>query len=232
VKLVAYLRVSTEKQSEEGLGLEVQEQAIRRWARKNGHRVVDVLTDAGVSGSNGLENRNELSIALEALRDGIAGGLVVYRLDRLARDLVVQEQLLMEIRNLGGRVFSTAGGEQDYLTDDPDDPSRRLIRHVLGAVNDYERAMIRLRLRRGQQRKAELGGYAAGRPRYGYRAEGKQLVEVPGEQEVIKRVRRLRRAGNSYRQIAALLEGEKVRPRSGGTWHPTMVARLLHSARS
>jgi DNA invertase Pin-like site-specific DNA recombinase len=69
--------------------------------------VVDVFTDAGVSGSNGLENRNELSIALEALRDGIAGGLVVYRLDRLARDLVLQEQLLMEIRNLGGRVFST-----------------------------------------------------------------------------------------------------------------------------
>jgi Resolvase, N terminal domain len=66
-------------------------------------------TDAGVSGSSGLENRNELSIALEALRDGIAGGLVVYRLDRLARDLVLQEQLLMEICNLGGRTFSTAG---------------------------------------------------------------------------------------------------------------------------
>jgi DNA invertase Pin-like site-specific DNA recombinase len=112
------------------------------------------------------------------------------------------------------------------LTDDPDDPSRRLIRHVLGAVNDYERGMIRLRLRRGQQRKAELGGYAAGRPRYGYRAEGKQLVEVPGEQEVIKRVRRLRRIGCSYRQISAELEGERLRPRSGGRWHPTMLARI------
>jgi DNA invertase Pin-like site-specific DNA recombinase len=226
VKLVAYLRVSTDKQSEEGLGLEVQEQAIRRWARKSGHRVVDVFTDAGVSGSNGLENRNELSIALEALRDGIAGGLVVYRLDRLARDLVLQEQLLMEIRNLGGRVFSTAGGEQDYLTDDPDDPSRRLIRQVLGAVNEYERGMIRLRLRRGQQRKAEKGGYAAGRPNYGYRAEGGELVPVPEEQAVIERVRRLRRAGRSYREISAELEGEDLRPRSGGRWHPTMLARI------
>jgi DNA invertase Pin-like site-specific DNA recombinase len=38
VKLVAYLRVSTDRQAEEGLGLEVQEQAIRTWARANDHR--------------------------------------------------------------------------------------------------------------------------------------------------------------------------------------------------
>jgi hypothetical protein len=40
--------------------------------------VVEVFTDAGVSGSNGLENRHELPAALEVLRDGIVGGLVVY----------------------------------------------------------------------------------------------------------------------------------------------------------
>lgn len=226
MRLVAYLRVSTDKQAEEGLGLEVQEQAIRGWARKNGHRLVEVFIDAGVSGSNGLETRRELPEALEALRDGAAAGLVVYRLDRLARDLVLQEQLLMEIRKLGGQVFSTAGGEQDYLVDDPDDPSRRLIRQVLGAVNEYERGMIRLRLRRGQQRKAEKGGYAGGRPRYGFRARDKELVPAPEERAVIERVRRMRRAGRSYRQIAAELEGEGIRPRSGGRWHPTMLARL------
>ena len=39
MKLVAYLRVSTDRQAEEGLGLDVQDRAIRRWARDNGHRI-------------------------------------------------------------------------------------------------------------------------------------------------------------------------------------------------
>ena len=58
----------------------------------------------------------------------------VYRLDRLARDLIVQETVLAEVKRLGGEVFSTSAAEAGYLSDDPDDPSRKLIRQVLGAV--------------------------------------------------------------------------------------------------
>jgi DNA invertase Pin-like site-specific DNA recombinase len=158
VKLVAYLRVSTDRQAEEGLGLEVQEQAIRALARTERHRVVLWARDEGVSGSNGLETREGLADALEALKSRQAGGLVVYRLDRLARDLVLQEKLLADVRRMGGEVFSTSSAEASYLTDDPDDPSRKLIRQVLGAVNEYERAMIALRLRSGRRKKHDNGG--------------------------------------------------------------------------
>lgn len=227
MKVVAYLRVSTDKQAEEGLGLDVQEQAIRRWAKSEGHRVVLLCRDAGVSGSSGLDSRRELPDALEMLHGQGAQGLVVYRLDRLARDLVLQEQLLMEVRRAGAEVFSTSPSEQDYLKDDPDDPSRRLIRQVLGAINEYERGMIRLRLRRGQQRKAEKGGYAGGRPPYGYRADGRALVPIPDEQAIIRQARELRDIGLSYREIAERLTSDSSYPRSGGVWHPTMVARMV-----
>jgi DNA invertase Pin-like site-specific DNA recombinase len=90
LRVVGYLRVSTDKQAEEGLGLDVQEQAIRTWAKSTGHRVVAWFRDEGVSGSNGLDARDGLAEALDALRTRAAGGLVVYRLDRLARDLVLQ----------------------------------------------------------------------------------------------------------------------------------------------
>jgi len=52
----------------------------------------------------------------------------VHRLDRLARDLVLQEQLLAECWRMGATVSSTAAGEDAYLSDDPADPSRRLIK--------------------------------------------------------------------------------------------------------
>ena len=87
-----------------------------------------------MSGSNGIDQRRALGDALELISDGKAAGLVVYRLDRLARDLIIQETLLAEVRRLGGEVFSTSVAEAGYLNDDPDDPSRKLIRQVLGAV--------------------------------------------------------------------------------------------------
>src|SRR5258706_7555130 len=158
MKVAGYLRVSTDRQAEEGLGLEVQEHAIRAWARNNGHRVGSWYRDEGLSGSNGLDQREGLADALDALKNRGAAGLVIYRLDRLARDLVLQEQLLADVRRMRAEVFSTSAGEAGYLSDDPDDPSRKLIRQVLGAVSEYERGMISLRLRSGRRRKAENGG--------------------------------------------------------------------------
>src|SRR5207244_2593385 len=108
-----------------------------------------------------------------AVRDGRVRGLVVYRLDRLARDLVLQEQLLSEVWRMHGVVCSTSPSEDAYLAPDDagDDPSRALIRQILGAVAQYERGMIRLRLRQGKARKVARGGYAGGAPPFGFRAE-------------------------------------------------------------
>jgi DNA invertase Pin-like site-specific DNA recombinase len=174
VKVVVYVRVSTGKQVEEGLGLADQEHACRAWARQHSHQVVAVFRDEGISGTKELEHRLGLAEALAAVKDGRAGAIVVYRLDRLARDLVLQEQLLAEVWR-SGELFSTAGGEAN-LHDDPEDPSRRLIRQVLGAVSEYERAMIALRLRRGRAAKAARGGFAYGSPAFGHRAAGRALV--------------------------------------------------------
>ena len=230
MKLVSYIRVSTDKQAEEGLGLEIQEQAIKKWAKANKHRIISVCSDSGLSGSNGLDTRVELASALEMLSNGTAKGIVVYRLDRLARDLVLQEQLLLEMRRLDAELFSTASGEQDYLRDDPDDPSRKMIRQILGAVNEYERGMIRLRLRRGRQRKKANGGYSGGRPPYGFRAEAGELVKQPEEQEAIAATRRLHASGRSIRSIAQELGQVGYVTRTGkSVWHPTQVARLIGS---
>lgn len=65
MKVVGYLRVSTDRQAEEGLGLEVQEQAIRSWAEDHGHHLIGMTRDEGISGSNGIDTRIGLADALE-----------------------------------------------------------------------------------------------------------------------------------------------------------------------
>jgi DNA invertase Pin-like site-specific DNA recombinase len=99
----------------------------------------------------------------------------------------------------------------------------------MGVFAQLERSMIVARLRRGREMKRAAGGYAAGRPRYGYRANGGSLVSVPEEQRAIRLARRMRKRGLSFRQIADPLEAEGLLPRSGGRWHPPMVARLVSS---
>ncbi|MFO7548078.1 MAG: recombinase family protein [Acidimicrobiia bacterium] len=222
MRVVGYIRVSSIGQVEDGQGLAIQEQAIRRWAREHRHRLVAVHRDEGVSGR--LEPRDGLEEALSAVRFNGAEGLVVASLDRLARSLTVQEAALQQAWSAGGRVFAVDTGE--VLADDPEDPVRTFVRQVLGAVSQLEAGMIARRLRRGRLHKAESGGYAHGAPRYGWRAEGGELVPDPAEQAVVERIRALRADGASLRDIAGVLNAEGVRSKRGGRWHPATVARV------
>jgi DNA invertase Pin-like site-specific DNA recombinase len=227
VRLVAYIRVSTQSQVEDGNGLDVQREAIAKWASANGHQIVRECTDEGVSGAVDGLDRAGLACALRTIHSGVASGIVVFKLDRLARDLIVQEQLLAEVRRLGAIVYSTSTGEAEYLTDDPSDPSRKLIRQVLGAVNEYERGVISLRLRMGRERKRESGGFAFGSPPFGLRAEARELVAEPSEGATVERILELRRCGASLRAISDELNNADTPAKRGGSWHPQTVSRVV-----
>jgi DNA invertase Pin-like site-specific DNA recombinase len=232
VKLVAYLRVSTDVQVEQGNGLDVQRRTIRAWAKTNGHRIVLWVADEGVSGSNGLEQREGLVEALSALQGRQIEGLVVYRLDRLARDSILREQLLREIARLGGRAFSTSDAEAHDTDPNGDalDPSRRLIRQVLAAVSEYERAMIRLRMRAGKEAKRAKRGFIGGQVPLGFRAADGILVPDDDEQAALRRLLELRAEGLSLRAIGDRLLSEGHQPKRSDRWHPKVLAALLERA--
>ena len=226
LRLVGYCRVSSPTQVETGQGLAIQQKTIREWIKEHDHRLVGLHRDEGISGT--VEEREALTEVLAAIRFNGAEGLVVTSLDRLARSLTVQEAVLAQVWSAGGRVFTTDEGEVPQ--DDPDDPVRTFVRLVLGAVGQLERSLIARRLRRGRQHKAKQGGYAAGAPPLGFRAEGRQLVPDPDEQAVVQRIVELRSDGTSLRRIAATLTAEGLAPKRGGAWHPQQVARVLDRA--
>lgn len=242
MKLAAYLRVSTDRQAEQGFGLDVQESAVQAWAKANGHRIVGWFRDEGVSGSNGVETRDALPQALNAIHRGEAEGIVVYSLDRLARKLEHQEGILAHVWKDAGRVFSIGDGGE-ILEDDPDDPMRTAIRQMRGVFAQLERAMITKRMRDGKRQKRSQRGYVGdGSPPYGMISKDGELVKAPDEQKAIAMMKRLRRQGKSLREIGRALEeaGHKppqtnrpgIRRRTQGTvpsgrWHPTTVSAIL-----
>lgn len=224
MNLISYLRVSTDQQAEHGFGLQVQDEQITSWARAAGHRIVASYRDEGISGSTDVDGRPGLASALAAT--ATAEGLVVAKLDRLARKLTVQEAVLAQVWRSGGRVFTVDLGE--VLQDDPDDPMRTAMRQMVGVFAQLERAMIVARMTAGRRAKRERGGFASfGSPSFGQRAEGKELVRDGAEQVVIARMVELRDEGQSLRAISATLNLEGLRPKRAEQWYPETVRRVL-----
>lgn len=223
-RAIPYLRVSTNEQATEGLGLDVQLQACRSWAQRNGYVLVPGERDEGISGTAPLDERPGLARALARLEDKAAEALIVYRLDRLARDIIVQETVVRRLEAAGRRVISAT--EPDITSSD-EDPTRALVRGLLGLIAAYERAVIKGRLASARRLKAERGEYAGGRPPYGYAAVSGTLIPLPDEQRVLRRIAELRREGCSLQGICRRLADEGLKPRSAQRWHPWQIAKLL-----
>lgn len=214
---IAYLRVSTEAQLD-GLGLDVQRDACIELAQREGLTVAQVFTDEGISGSEGLDVRAALAAALDWLCEHPGATLIVPRLDRLARDLMVQEQVLADAWKCGAVVTSCSETERTYCRpDSPDDPARTLIRQVLGAVAAYERAMIRLRLVRGRRMRLVRTGWAGGPTPFGW--------EDPDEQRTLAYIDVARRGGAMWRAIANDLNRRGWYKRNGKAWTTSEVQR-------
>ena len=229
LRLVAYLRVSTAGQVDR-YGLPVQEADARDWAKRNNARIVKVCTDAAVSGTVDALDRDGLTCALTEIEHGRADGIIAASLSRIARNSTVQEAALALVWRAGGRVFTVDSGE--ILADDPDDPIRTLVRQIMGAIYQFDRATIAVRMRKGRKAKAEAGRYAGGAPAYGQRPTlDHELEDDPAEQAVIARMRDWRAAGDSYATIADRLNTEQTPTKRGkGRWQPATVARVLDPA--
>lgn len=223
--LVGYIRVSTSTQVREGLGLDVQEEQLQAWATDEGHKIADIFSDEGVSGTLDAHERPGLTDALAAIEEGHAAGLLVARLDRLARTLTVQEAVLSHTWRHGGTVFSVDVGE--VLADDPDDPMRTALRQMQGVMAQLDRAMIAKRLRDGRRMAVERGGFGGGTPQYGMRSEGGALVPDDVEQRALVLVAELHLQGRSLREIAKALTVAGHQPKRSSTWHPYTVSKIV-----
>ena len=140
--LAIYVRTSTTNNED---SIPAQESACRTYAEQHGLEVEGIYADVGTSGGLDLQDRDALSEAVLAVEEGRADGLLVHRLDRLARELHVQEATLSRVWQAGGRVHEATHGE--VLQDDADDPMRTFVRQVMGAAAQLERGLINARMR-------------------------------------------------------------------------------------
>ena len=216
-KAVAYIRVSTEEQH---LGPEAQLAAIEQWAARQNITLVAVHRDIGVSGATPLADCTGLMAALEDLGVHGAGTLIVSKRDRLARDVMKAAIFEARAETLGARITSTAG------EGDGTDPSAKLMRQIVDAFAEYERALIGARTKAALAAKKAKGERVGGVP-YGFSDVDGVLVPNEDERRVIIEAKYLSSTGLSLRGICAKFAVEGVVFRNFSWNSPAHADRLL-----
>lgn len=226
MKVIGYIRVSTEEQASSGQSLDAQRAKLEAYARLYELELVEIIEDAGESAKT--LQRPGLQRCLEMLRSGTAAGLLIAKLDRLTRSVADWQELI-------DGFFGERAGRQLFSVADSIDTrtaAGRLVLNVLLSVAQWERETIGERTKDALQSKIRKGE-RCGKVRFGFRLadDGRMLIPNPEEQEVLRLVRELHAAGESLRFIAAELSRRSIITKEGNsTWTHTAVSRLLQRA--
>lgn len=221
-KLIAYYRVSTDRQGRSGLGLDAQRQIVEEYASQRGAVVLEDYTDIQ---SGRSQDRPELANALAAARRHGAA-IVVAKLDRLARNA----RFLSELVDGGVDVVFC------NLPDLPPGSIGRFMVQVMASIAELESGMISDRtsaaLQQAKARGVKLGGYRGGtfKPEVIERGWKTRVAQADVfAQEALQQLQRYMAEGVSSRaEMARRLNQEGYRTPSGrGNWSTTSVTRIL-----
>jgi DNA invertase Pin-like site-specific DNA recombinase len=156
MKLVGYARVSTTKQVE-GTSLKSQKEKIEAYCKENGHELVHLFADEGLSGKRGSKRPQYDNLLKRLVDDPEVQGVIISALSRLGRSLPDVLNMIWKLDD-EKRVFISLKEHFDMTTKEG-----RLFIGIVASVNQYERELIIERMEEGREY-AELHGSRSGKP--------------------------------------------------------------------
>jgi len=219
--VIAYYRVSTDKQGKAGLGIEAQREAVQRFVAAEGLTILAEHTEVETGkGADALDRRPVLREALAQARKAKVA-VVVAKLDRLSRDVAFIAGLMAQ-----GVPFVVAelGADADPF-----------MIHIYAALAEKERSMIAERTRAALARKKAAGAVLGNRTNLAEAAVMGAAANREGADafaaNVLPIVREIQAAGAmTARAVSDALNARGVRTARGGAWHNSTVRNLLGRA--
>jgi len=218
-KAIGYIRVSKTEQADHGISLEIQTAKIRQYCTLNDMALVEIIEDA-VSAKN-IKGRPGFQKSLSMVFSGKADALVVYKLDRAFRStrdaLDIADTLNRKgkgLHSITEKLDTTSAIGEFFFT-------------LMASLAQMERKLIGERTAAALAQKRANGEKTGGLVPYGYRAVNGKLETDPGEQKAIRRMKDLRRKGQSYQGVADTLTKEGILTRKGTPFRETQIIRIL-----
>jgi len=205
--IVAYYRVSTQRQGRSGLGLEAQRKAVAAYAASQGLTVADEFTEVETGkGADALDRRPVFAKALLKAKK-LKAAIVVAKLDRLSRDVAFIATLMTQKVN-----FITA-----------DDPTKSpFMLHIKAAVAEEERRLISERTKAALQAAKERGVVLGNQKQ----ADANRAAAAARDADLRPVLQAL--SGLTLREIAQELTDRSIKtPRGGDVWNQVTVMRVM-----
>jgi DNA invertase Pin-like site-specific DNA recombinase len=191
-----------------------QRAAITAFAKSNSYSIIEEFYDAAVSGADPIEARPGFTALLARIAGNGVRTIIVETANRFARDLMVQEVGFAMLQDLGITLIA-ADSPASFLDDGP---TSKLIRQILGAVSEFDKAMIVAKLRGARERVRRTKGKCEGRKSY---AEARP--------ETVALARQLRRElpRPSLRELSAALHARGHVNGAGNAYSATAIKSML-----
>jgi DNA invertase Pin-like site-specific DNA recombinase len=218
IEAIGYMRTSSATNVGEGKDSEArQRKAIEGYAKSAGFIIVEWYYDKAVRGADAINERPGFAAMLDRIAGNGVRTIIVESPDRFARDLAVQLAGHDHLRKLGVTLIPATA--PDFFTEDT--PTAVLVRQVLGAIAQFEKATTVAKLKAARDRKIASGEKCGGRKSY---AEARP--------EMVELARRLRRPDPgrrpiSLRKVAAALAERGCVASTGRPYEAAAVASML-----
>lgn len=207
----SYLRVSSPGQLA-GDGFARQRSTINEYARAHGIQIIEWFSEDARGTTAGMDRPAWVDMMVRVVRDGVRV-IFIEKLDRLARDLMVQETIVADLQKRGVQLIPVL--EPDLCASDP---TRKMLRCFMGAVAEYDKTMLVLKLRGARERMKVRTGRCEGPKPYGH---------YPGEAETLAQIRQRHGSGECPLSITRSLNVAGVMARSGRPWSSRVVGRIV-----
>jgi DNA invertase Pin-like site-specific DNA recombinase len=201
-RAIGYLRVSTNRQAENGYGLEAQRDQVEQFCAANGLELVGLHVDV-MSGRKTDKLYGRIA-AVSAIQAGIPNVLVVNTLDRSSRSMADGAKLVADAKVEGWRIVGLDGTDSDTVS--------QLVAHARLLVAEEERELISKRTKQGLIKA---------------RQAGKQLGKSTIDRDTVRRIVHLRSAGMGTKAIAKALDEASIAAPRSSTWSYSTVRGVL-----
>ncbi len=217
---LGYVRRSKESGART-VSLEDQRARIESYCQERGWSLAEVLADDGVSGGR-RERLERLAERVKAIR---ARAIVVYHLDRFARDLAATLDYLRRFARRGVELHVVGRGRVEA-----DTASGFIVTAVEGLAAEHYRRVISEKTRDALARLRAKGRRVSRFAPYGFRlAAGGRLVANPREQALLGQIGALRRRGLSLRAISRALARRGALARNGRPFGPSTLLGIVRN---
>lgn len=218
-KGVIYARYSSERQNEQSITGQVD--VCKKWAKDNDINVVQVYHDEALTGKT--DKRPDFQRMIKDAKNGKFEYIIVYKLDRFARNRYDSAIYKAQLKKYGIRVLSA----MENLTDGPESI---ILESMLEGMAEYFSANLSQNVLRGMRQSAEQGKYVGGGVPLGYKInEDLKFVIDENTAHIVKRIYEMYAGGNTAKDICAILNDAGYKTAQGKKFSYNSLHSILHN---